>query len=168
MPALGTFIAGPYTGTYNGQTIGIVEAGYELEIVPSSEEITGDAYGDTVIDGIHRGGQAFINFIGQEQLKGVLMAAWPYSATAAISYAFADLGVLGTIGKLWTSIATNIVLTAVAGTTAASNPATFTALAIPTADTRRIAMKAGLRKFPVRMRLLPQDVSGTIRVFTVT
>ncbi len=168
MPSLGTFISGPYTATYNGQNIGIVEAGFELELIIAAQEITGDAYGDTIIDGVYRGGNMFVTFVGQEQLKGALLSAWPFSATAAASYALADLAVLGVIGKQFTEIGQNIVLTAIAGTTAATNPATLTAMAFPSRESKRIAFKSGLRQFPCRMQLILQDYSGTKKFFSVT
>ena len=45
-----TFIAGPYTVTYGGNTLGITERGFELEYTSFAEPISGDNLGDSNVD----------------------------------------------------------------------------------------------------------------------
>ena len=123
--ALGTFIAGRYSATYDpigtaaAADIGIMEDGYEVEVTHSKELIgPTDAYGDTIIDGVGRGvSGVFIGSTSLEYKNGLLAAAFPYSVLNFTSGAntFTATGVsflgLGTVGRLdsdnapWTSTA---------------------------------------------------------------
>jgi hypothetical protein len=173
MPALGTFIAGPYTLTLDGQAIGLLDPQGErgaVELLMQSflQTIQGHAYAMTPIDAVHRGADWRINFIAEEQVSGALKSFSPFSSTASASYAFGDAGVPGQVGRLATTIGTNLVLTAVAGTTAAAAPATLTALVYPTDETRSFMMDAVLRKFPCSLRCMLQAYSGTNRFWLAT
>jgi len=144
-----TFIAGPYTATLNAMTIGIIEDGFDLENTADGKDlITGDNLGGSVQDGVYRGGQAFCSFtLLEPDLTQVKAALWPYAAE----------GVVGQVGRLDTNIAVALVLTAVAGTTAATEPATLTAdLAILAENfpIRRL-MASRARRIPMRLRLYP-------------
>src|SRR5689334_14423085 len=68
--------------------------------------------------GIQEGAGGFMSMTLEEYKAGPISAWWPYSAT---------LGRMGVIGRLMYSISAALVLTAVAGTSASTSPATLTA-----------------------------------------
>ena len=173
MAALGTFIAGPYTLALGSQNVGLLDpqgerGAVQIRAQSFQQMIQGHEYALTPIDAVHRGGDYRMSFMAEEQIAGALKAFWPFSTTAAASYAFADISIPGQVGRLATTIGTTIVLTAVAGTTAATAPATLTALVFPTEETREFVMDAVLRKFPVDLRMILQDYSGTKRFWSST
>lgn len=146
------FVAGPYAVSYAGSSIGITERGFELEQNFFEEPIIGDALGDTVMDAVYLGGEAFFNAVLQEYGNATARAAlWPY----------ATVGQTGQVGRLHSDIASPLVLTVVAGTRAAAHgPATVTAplALLPGNFPVRILFSARHRKVPIRMRALPNLV----------
>ena len=159
--ALGTFIAGRYTTTLNSVDLGIMENGYELQMDPKHQLINrSDAFGDTLIDTIVRGVDWSIECLCLEY-KTVTK-----NAIGQIN----SMGVLGVIGRLGSAIAQSMVLTSVAGTPAAAEPATLTAaktLLAPNANPR-ILFNSELRKVPLRWVFIPYDASGTTTFFVQT
>lgn len=162
-----TFIAGPYTVTYNAVDIGITEDGAELEHTYYSELVRGDNYGDTVQDGVYRGGDCFVSMTLQEWDNAALHAAMnPFGSGAVPS------GLSGQVGRLMTTLAKPLVLTPVAGTTAATatvgatNARTFTAAKAILAENFpiRFQFASRLRRVPLRFRILP--VTGTWYLWT--
>lgn len=142
-----SFIAGPYTLTYNAQTLGIVEDAINMELTPVVDPIVGDNLGGSIQDGVYRGGNMYLDMVLQEyNAAGALAAFWPY----ADAY-----GKIGTPGVLLSGVAKALVLTAVAGTTA--TPATITANKAVLAPNFPVRMLFGsrLRNVPLRFQLLP-------------
>lgn len=174
MPALGTWTAGPYTATLDSQDIGVLDPqgegrAFQIQQRSFKHEIRGHTWARTPVDGVYQGGDFTIRFICEEQVAGALRAFWPWSPTATASYTFADVGRLGVIGRLDTTVGANLVLTAVAGTSAATNgPASLTALVIPTETTQEFIMDTSLRKFPVELRMLLQEYTSVERFFSST
>src|SRR4051812_2940277 len=119
-----TFIAGPFTATYNAAlggagalSLGIVEDGFELEEIYYGEPVKGDNMGDTTQDVVDRGKDVFINMVCEEaDQAGLQRLCNPKVNVNAIS----QHGVIGQVGVLHTNIAGVLILTAVAGTTAAA------------------------------------------------
>jgi hypothetical protein len=74
------------------------------------------------------------------------------------------MGVMGVIGRLRYDLSQALVLTAIAGTPAASSPATLTASqAILAANFPwKLLFGPTLRKFPLRMDLLPYTATGVV------
>lgn len=154
-----TFIAGPYTATYNGQTIGIVQDGFELEIATEVEKITGDNLGSSVQDGVYLGGNAYISCVLEEfDATGVLAAFWPYAAS---------FGLMGQVGTLLTAYDAALVLTKISGTNA--SPTSLTAAQAILAPNYPLRMLFGsrLRRVPIQFQLLPYVSTGT-RWFSTT
>ncbi|OGT57668.1 MAG: hypothetical protein A3E01_02720 [Gammaproteobacteria bacterium RIFCSPHIGHO2_12_FULL_63_22] len=147
-----SFIAGAYTVTYNALALGQARDGYRLRVSPAVEEITGDNYGDTVQDGVYRGGSCFLQMdLLEYNAAAIQTAMWPYGT----------FGTLGVIGRLQTALAKQIVMTAVAGTPAASTPATVTfarAILAPGQQTE-LLFAPRLRIVPIMFQILP-DGSG--------
>lgn len=154
------FIAGPYTATWNGSALGHTENGFALRVSSAAELITADAYGDSVLDGVYRGGNYFVQVVGLEYSSALTAAFWPYGA----------FGVHGQAGRLMTAIAAPLVLTATAGTPAANSPATLTASKAILAEGQNLEtlLACRLRKLPVLWRLLPYTSSGSTIWFSQT
>lgn len=166
MSALGTFIAGQFTGTLGGSSLGILEDGWRLRWQWLKEMIDRtDAYGDSPIDAIQRGVSVNISGIFKETLAKVITAVSPYNSYAPTgSSAFAH----PTVGVLDTSLVATLVLTAVAGTPAASTPTSLTAAgAIQSTDAVDQLWGPTLRKTPFNFQLYPY-LSSTVKLFTTT
>lgn len=167
---LGTFIAGPYNGTYNAEALGLTEDGFEIRLRAEKELINQThLYGDSVIDAVYRGGNCLIAFVVSEFAKvQTLGALWPYgpansSTTSAVTPAV-GYGFLGTIGRcdVGSSIYKAMVLTAVAGTTAAASPATMTASQVIKAEAQdtQYMLAPRHRKTPLVLRAYPYTVTN--------
>src|SRR5262245_21788625 len=117
------FIAGQYTCTYNAQSIGQTATGLTIEHVDALRHVLGDKIAETVQDSIFRG----MNMFGQYTLieynaAGAASVMWPYGT------AYLTQGVVGRLAfnSGGTALAQSLILTAVAGTPAATAPATLT------------------------------------------
>lgn len=152
-----TFIAGPYTVTYNGNSLGILEDAAPLDMLNSQIEITGDNEGDTIQDTILRGNRVYMDMVLQEyDAAGAAAAFWPWNAA---------VGTLGQAGRLGSSIAQALVLTAVAGTTATPASLTFSkALLAPNFNVRTL-FGTRLRQVPIRFMFLPFTHSAAKKFF---
>jgi hypothetical protein len=173
--ALDTFLAGRYSATYNTADVGITGEGQKLNFETKLELIQeSDAYGQTIIDGVFRGGDVTADFESLAYKAGSLAAFWPYGNTLAGN------GVLGVlvnpgasnvpIGVLASALAKAFVMTSVAGTPAAATPATLTAsLALlregfPAA----LLFNSKLRRVPISLRFYPADAGGGVIKHFVT
>ena len=155
------FIAGPYTVTYGGNALGVIEDAPALEMTASVDPISGDNLGDSIQDGVYRGGNLYFDMVLQEyNAAGAAAAFWPYGA----------LGVMGQVGRLLTAVDAALVLTAVAGTSASATPATITATNAVLAPNFPVRLLFGsrLRNVPIRFQLLPYTDSGAIKWFVTT
>ncbi len=151
--AVDTFISGRYSGTYSAVDVGITEQGFELQQDSKAENIEeSDAYGQSLIDFVYRGGQVSIQFDSLAYKAGSRTPFWPYGT----------FGLAGIIGRLASNIALATVLTSTAGTPAAASPATLTAtysLLAPN-NPARLLFSSKLRKVPVRLACLLYDTGG--------
>jgi hypothetical protein len=161
-----TIIDGQYTVTLAATTLGIMKADDgvpTLEPNIKAQPIAGtDAYGDTTIDAVWRGADWYCSMICMEYRAGVLTALWPFSAT---------MGRLGVIGRLFYDMSSALVLTAVAGTPAATSPASLTAskAIIAPGFSNRLTFGPLVRTVPLRFLLLPYIVSSTnVQPFVLT
>ena len=117
--ALDTFVSGAYTATYNAVAVGMTEDGFKLNQSISQENIDkSDLYGDTLLDFIYRGGQAFIQYTGKAYKAGAITPLWPWGSMGVVATSAAP------IGRLASDVAKSLVLTAVSATPAATAPAT--------------------------------------------
>lgn len=163
--ALDTFIAGRYTGTYNAVDVGITDQGYELEQGSTMEAIEeSDAFGNSLIDGIYRGGNVFLQFLGKAYKAGAITPFWPWGAIGVMATAAAP------ISRLASDVAKAMVLTATANTPAAAAPATLTgSLSILAPNSpAKLLFNSKLRQVPIRLQFLPSENAGTVRWFSVT
>jgi hypothetical protein len=164
--ALGVFIAGQYTGTYNAVATGMTRQGYTLSQTSMGEMMDEtDAYGASIIDWVYRGGNCFMDVEFREWKAGTKTPIWPYAAFGILSSAALP------IGRLASDVAQALVLTALANTPAATaaDPATLTAskaLLAPNFDAR-ILFDSRFRSVPIRLQLLPYVSTNTLW-FTTT
>ena len=160
--SLGTFVAGRYTAAWNSVAIGLCTEGYEVQMEPKEAMINrSDAFGDTMIDTIHRGADWFCQFEAME--------SWTASIKSIVS-PYATFGLLGVIGQLGSAVCFPLVLTSTAGTPAATSPSTFTATLAKLASNSnpRWQFNSVLRTCPIRMQLYPYSNTGTITFFALT
>ncbi len=131
-----SFVAGQYTVTLGGSTVGQLREGIALEHTVFKEPITGDNHAKARQDAVYQGEDLTVDYVLLEYNATAARAAfWPYGATYLTG---------GVRGRLDTAVAAQLVATALAGTPAAALPATFT---LP-----RCILSAG---FPVRLLFVP-------------
>jgi hypothetical protein len=170
--ALDTFVAGRYSNTYNAVDVGISDQGINLQQESRWEEIaSSDAYGDSIIDGVYRGGNVFFDYECKAYKAGSQTPFWPWGTLGVMQ----AVGSAPTpIGRLASGVASATVLTAVAGTPAATSPATLTAsksILAPNSPAR-LLFHTRLRQVPIRLLALPSDATNggttTTTWFTTT
>ena len=147
------YISGPATCTYKSVDVGEIRDGFRLIQTQAGVPVTGDDYADSVQELIYRGGNCFMVFTLNE-----------FSTTLNVLTNYGACGLIGQVGRqaIQSSLAGALVLTAVAGTPAASTPATLTATNAIMAEDFDIELlfDSRLREVPVRMRLLPFSSTG--------
>lgn len=154
------FIAGRFSGTWNALAIGqVADGGFKLSHSFFHRLITGDSFGDTPQDAVFRGGEMFADYtLIEANAAAAQTLAWPYSATNF------DMGVIGRL-VVGAAIAKSLVLTALAGTSAATVPATQTHLLTVLREgfPVDILMASNLREIPISQRIYPSTsgVFGT-------
>lgn len=154
-----TFIAGRFSATWNNLAVGQTAEGFTLSHEFFKRLITGDNYGDSPQDAVYRGARMGIETrLLEYNAAAAQTLFWPYNST---------IFDMGTVGRLdvASSIAKQLVLTAVAGTTAATVPATQTH---PTTILQEgfpveLLYASNLREVPIRQRIYPNSsgVFGT-------
>lgn len=164
---LGNFRPGRYNMTYDGTDVGMATSGGKnLRFRRKGKPINDtDFYGLTHIDAINCGIDVFLTTTFKEWNLGVKKAIYPYG-TANFD------GTLTKIGHLDSDSAKVIVLTALAGTPAATlGPATLTAEKAILAIENDVNMIFGVEEtdMPVVFQLLPYDSGGgAIKFFVLT
>jgi hypothetical protein len=158
--ALAAITAGPYTGAYDGTSVGQSQDGFRLRYNVNKEVVRSDLYGESVIDACVRGRDVFLIWMGIEY-QYALAPFWPYAAFGVGEQA----GVL----DVGSGLASSMILTVVTGTTAVGAPNTLTgAQAIIDENFNgELAFRSGARTLPVTMRLYPYISSG-LRWFSLT
>ena len=170
--------SGPYVGTYapgasavgNGSNLALgitSDDGYRLIWQIHKQRIGNDGtdrFGQSLLENVYRGADWSVAFRCREYGLPILQAASPYAAAAAGNGVFRPaIGIAGVADD--TSGFTGIFnLVAVAGTPAATNPATLTAGHAIVADGQQYDMlyTSKLREVPTVLNLLPIAVSGSI------
>ena len=155
-------VAGAYTSTFNAVALGLTNDGFTLTQDAKAELIQqSDQYGDSILDGIFRGGNAYVDCECKTFVAGSVTPFWPYGG--------GTLGVLSTtavpVGAQLSTIAKALVLSVIASTSASGTTPqinTFTAsLAILPPDANlKLLFTSKLRMVPLRFLLLPTLSSG--------
>ena len=166
--AIGSFLAGPYTSTYNAQVVGLTKEGWRIRQNTHAQEINGsDVYGESLIELINRGLTAEGEAVGLEYGRPGGRAAFMPWGTFGQVFALAT-----PVGMLGSDNAQALVLTAVANTTAnaAPGPVTFTAsksILKPGANLD-LMFDSRLREMPISLVFLPTLVGGVPTFATTT
>lgn len=159
------FAAGPYAVTFNSSSLGLFVGDLQaptVEVQTKTQPIdNSDKYGRTTLGALHQGADAFFQGTFMEWNTAQKAALWPFGV----------LGVVGTHGGDLYDLAQALVLTAQAGTPAAtSGPATLTAskaCLAPNFNTRFL-FSSVLREVPIRLQLFPYLNVSTPVHFTTT
>lgn len=166
MPNL-TQSVGAYTVGYatdgipaNAVDIGTFEGSLRENRTMHAQDVRAGRFGDTVLDGVYRGANVFQIVVIKEWTEIIRDAIWPFDE---------ELGNTGIHGRMLTDIAGSLVLTAIAGTTAAvQGPVTRTyplAILSPEHNTELI-FGAEERNIPIVFRCYPNISSGGIAAAT--
>lgn len=155
-----SFIAGQYTATLAGSTMGQIKAGLTVEHTVFKRLITGDNFGQTPQDAVFQGMQVFIQYVLLEYNQTKTAAAmWPYGST------YLTMGVVGRT-DVGSSVVGQLILTAVSGTPASAAPASVTLPSAILAEGYPVGLLFGvdLREIPIRQRVYPNSsgVFGTL------
>lgn len=149
---------GPYTATYNGQSVGAMEGPIRHQQDFSAIPIRTGLWGQTIIDYIIAGFGVFAVLVLKEWDTDSKLAMWPFNASHG-------LGVEG--GKLLATFAKSLVLTALPGTPAATEgPVTRTyplAILLP-GHRLDITMGIAERNTTVVMCALPEQDGSNVGV----
>lgn len=154
-----SFIAGKYSLTLGGSTVGQTADGIRLSHSFFKRIITGDNFADTPQDAIFRGAELFAAYrLLEYNATSAREAFFPYGS----DYLTMDT----VIGTLDSANASQLVLTALAGTPAASTPATVTLPLAILAEgfETELLFAPDLREIPIRQRVYPNSsgVFGTL------
>lgn len=148
--SLGSFVGGWYTGAFAASALGLTRDGFRYRQDILAQEIRGDAYGDSIIDMIYRGGNAMITLVGIE---------YDSMATQAFSVGGAA-GRMGVVGRLFEpNTAGSLVLTRGSAATTAT-PTTVTASKGNPVGQLEFNMENRLREFPLSFQLFPYASGG--------
>lgn len=168
-PVLTNVLAGPYTATYAGPsgsnpsvaTLGTIgEKGIREIIRVEEEEIGADLLGGSIVDGVYRGGQCFLEFdLLEVKYANVKAMLNPYAATPGVE------GEMGVPGMMTSAKAGQIVLTPAYTTNTSAGADTtpvrtygLVKIAANFDITRLLASRA--RIIPIRLRCFPYLGSG--------
>ncbi len=150
-------IAGHYSATLGGTSIGKTEDGFRLRVINHHEPVHSDDFGDVPVDGIQRGVEYQLTLTSVEY--DLIQAAIIRQGNA--------LGESNTnVGKRLRDLAQQLVLTATAGTPAAGSIGTLTATKAIVVSDLEVLLAAKLRKGPVTFHLFPDPATG--KAFTNT
>ncbi|MBC8868630.1 MAG: hypothetical protein H8E44_04400 [Planctomycetes bacterium] len=158
-----SFITGPYTATYNSVACGQSADGYRVSHSFFKRLIQGDGYAQAPQDEIYQGAEMFIQFrMIEYNAAAVASAMWPYGS-------YLTHGQVGRV-SVQQSLVKSLVLTAVAGTPAASEPATLTLPKSILSEGFPVELlyAPDLREVPIRMRVFPSgDLPSASATFGV-
>lgn len=167
------FVAGDYTATYNAKALGQTADGFRLDHRFFKRIVTGDAEGDTPQDAIYRGRDQRVSFRLIEALEaGIADIVEPYASSRGTAGTQGTVGVMdirNAGGASPTALALSLVLTAVSGTSAATDgPASITAVLTQLIEDFPVEVLYGndLREVPIQCRIYPNASTGVY--YTVT
>lgn len=165
--ALGSYVAGRFSATWNSTALGQTRRGWNLDINYKQEAIDEtDLFGATMVDAVMRGADVHLSAELIEWTAAVRASIWTMGG--------GTLGTIATtavpIGVLKSSLAVPLVLTSTANTPAASAPASLTAAGAIHADNANpnILMDSRLRVIPMRWHFLPSYSGGTLAAFSTS
>ena len=151
--AFGTWACGPYTATYNGNDVGLIEGVWRHQQTAEAADIRSGRFGDSVIDGIYRGGNCFAVAVFKEWTANIRRMLWPFDTV---------LGDSGKHGRSMVDMSSVLLLTAIAGTPAATaGPATrsFPRAIFSPGHNKEVLLGNEERNVPIVFRCYPTVVT---------
>lgn len=148
-----SFIAGPYTSSFKGLALGQAADGYRVSHQFFKRLITGDSFAQAPQDEVYQGTEMFVQFrLIEYDSAGIASIMWPYGV-------YLTNGQVGRVSKQQ-SLTGALVLTAVAGTPAATAPASFTLTNAILAEGYPVELlhAPDLREVPIRLRVFPSSL----------
>lgn len=174
---LGTMVAGAYTSLYtapsdSARSLGMTQEGFRLRWQYNTDDVDNtDTYGQgTWIEGFYQGLNFWVGGVFKEYIQGSLNAVLPYQSTGGAL--FAPTGVntfkLGVVGRAASAVGGQLVLTATAGTPAASSPAsaTFALVIQDKGNPVELLLGPTHRMLAFMLRVIPTTSSGTLYMST--
>jgi hypothetical protein len=154
------FTAGQYTVSWNSVALGIMEGDASVPTIQHQNKAeplaNTDKFGKSTLTAFYQGADWFAQFTCGEYKAGVITAWWPFGA----------MGVMGVVSRSYWDMAQFLVLTAVAGTPAATannlnSLSAGEAILAPGYNTQ-ILLGPTWRKVPIRQQLFPYDTGGGV------
>lgn len=146
---------GAYTSKWNGNELGLIEGVIRQQLTAHAQDVRASRHGDTVLDGVYRGGNMFVTI----QIK-----EWN-DATKAIMWPFSDnLGLSGVEGRSMWDLAKPLVLTVVPLTQAAKKgpkTRTYDKAIFSPEHNKEVIFGNEERNVPILLRIYPVLVSST-------
>lgn len=154
-----SFIAGQYTVTAATQSVGQIQEGVKISHSFMKQLITGDNMAETAQNAVFRGADVSVEYrLMEYNAAGAALVFWPYGS----AYLTMDT----VIGALDSSVADQLIMSALAGTPAAATPATITLASCVLYEGYPvdILFAPELRTIPIKQRVYPNTnkVFGTL------
>ncbi len=148
------FVAGHFTATYNGTSIGSTTDGFHLTQTPIYQPIHDDEAGDGEVDGVQQGAnyRVPLNYIEYSKVYHALYAQVPEGK------------LYDNVGRLLTQLFGPLVLTPIPGTSAEVELGAGNSIICPKAGVINdipILLASKLRQGPIEFRLFPWDIGGS-------
>jgi hypothetical protein len=157
MPVNPSIPSGPYSATWAGSSIGLFEGPVRLQQNVIGLPVRASQWGQTVIDYIMQGGGAFGVVTVKEWTAAIRTFLWPFGST---------MGIVDEPGILFSQYCQPLVLTALAGTPAATHgPVTRTYHYCATLPGHNLDITFGPmeRNIVVAVGVLPEPATGGSR-----
>lgn len=167
-------VAGPYNATFNAVSLGAATGTGTTSLTTDGYTITQDMkaelvqqtdqYGDSIIDGIYRGGNCFVDAESKTFIQGSTTPFWPQGGTLAAGGGTPLLGTMLNVavpmGTQLSTLAAALVLAAVTntparGTSPSVNTLTANSAVLPPDSNLKLLFTSKLRTVPIRLMLLP-------------
>ena len=162
-----TFIAGGYTATYNAKALGQTADGFRMTYEIFKRVITGHLGGDTPQDAVYRGQRRGSSFrLIEANAAAIADLLYAYSATIGTEWSLGTIGLLDIRGNGTgspTVRAKSLVLTAIAGTSAANDSAatvTIPYTALAASFPVEVLLAPDLKEVPIRLDHYPDMATG--------
>lgn len=147
-----TFIAGPYTLSYDGANVGTLQDGLTLQGVSYEDPIIGDNLGQTKQDFVYRGADWTLSGILEEEDEaGARDCYWPYGALA-LSGEIGSLGSANSAAAIWTAIPATT-----ASADAGLDSLTAARAVLSPNFPIQLPFASRLRRVPFQLDLLPEE-----------
>lgn len=135
------FVAGPYSATYGGTTIGTTKEGFKIRIEYQERPIMVDEYGLGDVDSLQAGVRIFVDldYVEYTRIKGALNAQFS-----------SEGDIYANVGKLLTKLGGELVLTPIVRTL---NNDVWTFHKAIIVDNVPVLLSSALREGPVTFRV---------------